>query len=394
MLLIRSPTLTFAFIFSIISVCLAILTFNISYDKSEDLIQFLIICPPINCIFIFLFSATWIERRFRLSYIPFICLLILFSSFITLTSISTLFLHLSIIMYLNLIYYCFCSILFLCMIITTIISYFYGALFIHRFRNMMTTEQQNSEVLNEVERLHIDKHVLKSSNDNELILFMSKLPGRRIRHDIRNIEDDLNQIQVDTIITLNEIKELSFMDMTNKNLYNMDTYSMHIKRANIEHIIYPIRDRFIPKSISDYMQFIYSIIINSNRLNRNRILVHCMGGIGRTGMTIVCLELTYEYIMRNTNELEKNQKFIERFWHYPLLLPKYCRVCQAIATVRKARPGTIHNPLQILFVHEYYARLKSSSYMHQIKLILDLHEKLLSSTQDNLHSPLNLSHEH
>ncbi|CAF3295734.1 unnamed protein product, partial [Rotaria sp. Silwood2] len=34
--------------------------------------------------------------------------------------------------------------------------------------------------------------------------FMSKLPGRRIRHDIRNIEDDLNQIQVHTIITLNE----------------------------------------------------------------------------------------------------------------------------------------------------------------------------------------------
>ena len=48
------------------------------------------------------------------------------------------------------------------------------------------------------------------------------------------------------------------MNMTNKNPFNMNTYSMHIKRVNIQHVIYPIRDRFIPKSISDYIQFIYS----------------------------------------------------------------------------------------------------------------------------------------
>ena len=55
---------------------------------------------------------------------------------------------------------------------------------------------------------------------------------------------------------------------------------MHIKRANIEHIIYSIRDRFIPKSIGDYMQLIFSLVINAIRFNRNRILVHCMGGMG------------------------------------------------------------------------------------------------------------------
>ncbi|CAF4295235.1 unnamed protein product, partial [Rotaria magnacalcarata] len=97
---------------------------------------------------------------------------------------------------------------------------------------MMTLEQQNSEISKDVEHLSIDKLLLKSTNNNDLILYMSKLPGRRIRHDIRNIEDDLNQIQVHTIITLNESKELSFMNMTHKNIYNMDIYSMHIKRAN------------------------------------------------------------------------------------------------------------------------------------------------------------------
>ena len=138
-------------------------------------------------------------------------------------------------------------------------------------------------------------------------------------------------------------KELSFMNMTNKNVYNMDIYSSHIKRANIEHVIYPIRDRFIPKSISDYIQFIYSIILNANNSNRNRIFIHCMGGMGRTGMTVVCLELVYEYVMKNDNK----QRFMERFCHYPFLLTNCCRVCQAISNVRKARRGTIHNPLQL-----------------------------------------------
>jgi protein-tyrosine phosphatase len=254
---------------------------------------------------------------------------------------------------------------------------------------MMTIEQQNNEIFNDVELIQIDKLILKSSNNNELILFMSILPGRRIRHDIRNIQDDLDQIQVHTILTLNEVKELSFMNMTDKNVYNMDRYSMHIKRANIEHRVYPIRDRFIPKSISDYIQFIFNIIINANRFNRNRILVHCMGGMGRTGMTIVCLELAYEYIMKDTNEQEKKQRFFERFCHYPFLLTNCCRVCQAISNVRKARPGTIHNPLQIMFVHEFYARLKSSSYMQQIETFLNLNENLLLNNQDELPSPIN-----
>ncbi|CAF1908979.1 unnamed protein product [Rotaria magnacalcarata] len=353
--LIRSPTLTFALIFTIFSTVLMIATLTvIIHEHSKNYLQLLVVCPPLNCVFLFLFSVTWIERRFRLSYIPFLCLLILTISCLTLTIISSLFFSLSIILYLNFIYYCLLTILFLSIIITTIVVYSYGSLFIHRYRNMMTLEQQNSEISKDVEHLSIDKLLLKSTNNNELILYMSKLPGRRIRHDIRNIEDDLTQIQVHTIITLNESKELSFMNMTHKNIYNMDIYSMHIKRANIQHIIYPIRDRFIPKSISDYIQFIYSIIINANRFNHNHILVHCMGGMGRTGMTVVCLELVHEYIMKTTDEQEEKETLIERFCHYPFLLENYCRVCQAILNVRKARRGTIHNPLQIMFVHEFY----------------------------------------
>lgn len=380
--LIRSPTLTFAFICSISSIILMIVTLiSIINERSKNSLQLLIIFPPLNCIIMLLFSVTWIERRFRLSYFPFLCLIMLTASCLTLTIISSLNFSFSTIIYFNFIFYCFLTILFISIIITTIISYSYGSLFIHRYRNMMTIEQQTSEISKDMEQLQIDQHIVKLTNDNkELILSMSKLPGRRIRHDIRNIEDDITQIQAHTIITLNEPKELSFMNMTNKNIYNMDIYSMHIKRANIQHILYPIRDRFIPKSISDYMQFLYSVIINANRTNRNHILVHCMGGMGRTGMTVVCLELMYEYIMKNSTQHEENQNFIERFVHYPLLLKDHCQVCRSISTVRKVRPGTIHNPLQILFAHEFYARLKSPSYMHQIKKIVQINTRLLSNS--------------
>lgn len=392
MLIIRSPTLTFALVFTIFSIGLTITTsLVIENEVSKNSIHFLIIGPPLNCIFVFLLSVTWTERRFRLSYIPFISLCILISLCLTLTIIASSFFSLSIIMYFNFFYYGLFSILFLTIVIIVIISYSYGALFIHRYRNMMTIEQQHNEIPRDVERLHLDQLTLKSSDDNELILSMSKLPGRRIRHDIRNIEDDLTQIQAHTIITLNEAKELSFMNMTNQNKYTMDTYSMHVKRANIHHILYPIRDRFIPKSISDYMQFIYSIVIDASRTNRNHILIHCMGGMGRTGMTVVCIELVYEYITKTVYEKENHQSFIERIYHYPFLLTNYCRVCQAIANVRKTRPGTIHNPLQILFAHEFYARLKSSLYMRQIKRIFELNEKLLSRNNDDLILPKTIS---
>lgn len=389
MILIRSPTLTFAFIFSVVSITLTILTVTIQHEQFTNPLRTLIICPPLNCLFVFLFSATWTERRFRLSYIPFICLLILFGSSLTLAIISGVSLSVSVVIYLNLIYYCLCSMLFLSVIITILICYGYGSLAIHRYRNMMTTEQQSAVPPQDTQPLKVDQVQFRSTTGHELTLLMSKLPGRRIRHDIRSIKDDLEQIQVHTIITLNEIKELSFMNMTKKNLYSMDIYAMHIKRANIEHLIYSVRDRFIPKSISDYIQFLYSVVMNVRNTNRNRILVHCMGGMGRTGVTVVCLDLMFEHLMKPEDEPERAQTFVERVCHYPLLLTSSCRVCQSIGNVRQARPGAIHNPLQIIFAHEFYARLKSGSYMRDIQHILQHNENLLSNNQDDFYTSTN-----
>ena len=375
MLVIRSPSLTFALIYFIFSICLAILTFHIPYDDTDNLRQLLIISPPLNSIFVFLFALTWIERRFRLSYIPVISLILLLTSSSLPIIVSIHLRRISKLIYFSLIYHSFFAIIFFLILILIIICYSYGFLCVHRFRYTMTNEQQNGALPKDTVPLKVDQLVLQTSENDQLFLHMSILPGRRIRHDIRNIEDDLNQLQqIQTIITLNESKEFSFMSMTRKNVFDMDTYSMRIKRANLEHIIYPIRDRFIPKSLGDYIQFIVSVMINARNMNRSRILVHCMDGMSRTGMTIVCLELTYDYLTRSENN---KQTFVERFFHYPLILPRLCRVCQAICNIRQIKTEMMCNPMQILFVHEFYARLKSNAYMQQIETFLKQNEMAL-----------------
>ncbi|CAF2357584.1 unnamed protein product [Rotaria sp. Silwood2] len=385
MLLIRSPSIIFAFIFSIFSILLTILTVNIGYNHPQQQIQFLIILPPINCIFLFLFSLIWIERRFRLSYIPFICLIILLTSCLTLTIISYLYLLSSIILYFNFIFYLFITILLFLIILIMIISYFYNSLCSCCYRHMISMEQQNNQLSITNDTCQFDKFLLKS-NDNEFFLFISKLSNQHIDYDINNLVDSLNEINVDIVLTLNETNKFSYMNITNNKNSHIDLYSMHFKRANIEHIIYPIYDHCIPKSVSDYMQFLYSIIIN---FNHNNLFIHYMGRMERIGMTIVCFELLYNYIM-NENEQKKEQKFIERVCHYPLLLENYCRVCQSISNVRKIRPTSIHNPLQILYVHEFYARLKSVSYMEHIKNIINLNEKYVMNYFEELHGPINM----
>ncbi|CAF3625725.1 unnamed protein product [Rotaria socialis] len=367
MLFVRSPSIIFAFTCSIVSISLTILSFDIVHTHPQQQSQLLIILPPLNIIFLFLSALIWTERHFRLTYVPTICLFILLTSSLALTIISYLLLSTSIIFYLNFIFYLFFSILLSFIILTIIISFFCSLLTMYRYQNMPPVEQQNNQLLNNDVICQFDKFTLKS-NEKEFFLFVSKLPFDSMTYDMNIITNNLNRIEVDTILILNEMNKSSNMNMTNDNHLNIYSYSMQMTQANIEHIIYPINSRYIPKSISDYMQFLYAIILNFNQFNRNRLFIHCAGDMGRIGMTIVCFELLYELIM-DENQQQSKQNLIERVCHYPLLLDHCCRVCKAISNVRKIRPRGINNPLQILYVHEFYARLKTASYMQQIKHI-------------------------
>lgn len=382
MLLLRSPSILFALFFSIISLILIIITFKFGYNHPDHNIQFLIILPPLNIIFLFLLSLIWIERRFRLSYVPFISLILLLISAITITMVSSLFLSTSsIIIYMNFIFYLTMSLLLCFILLLTIISYIYSALNRYRYNRSLSIQQKNKQLQIEGEAFQIDKLVLKAK-ENEFWLFMSKSLNNPMDYDINNIIHSLNEINVDIVLTLNETTKLSSADITDNYQSNIDVCSASIKRSNIEHIVYSAQDHCIPKSISAFIQFLYNTILVFNRSNLNHLYVHGMGGMEINSLTIVCFKLLYDHMM-DENEQQKEQKFIERICHYPLLLVNYCRVCQAISNVRKTRPGSVYNPLQILYVHEFYARLKSLSYMQHIKNINDLNEKyLLSRCED------------
>ena len=383
MLLFRSPTLLFALIFAIFSMGLTTITVHLGLKQTKYHIQFLIIFPPLNSIFLFLCSVTWIERRFRLSYMPFICLTILFISSLTLTIVSSLLLSLSLIIYFNFIFYAVFAVVFFLIILTLSLSYVYGLFRTQRSDQPMNTDDESIDPSSKMNQDALsDQIVLKSAGNGELTLYMATLPIRRRSH----LKEDLHRIHVDLILTLNETKELPWVNMSRRNSYQMELRSVSQRRRDTEHLFYPIRNRFIPKSISDYIQFLYSIITNLTRSNRHRVLVHSMDGLGRTGMTVACFDLLYEYIL-NSAEQRNQQTLIERVYHYPFLFENSCRACQAIAKVRRARAGSLQNPLQNLFVHEFYARLKSPSYMKQIKDIINLNEKLFSNTLDELRVP-------
>lgn len=384
MLLFRSPSIIFSFICSLLSIVLIILLFDMIYNHPQQQTQLLIVLPPLNIIFSFLSSLIWTERRFRLSYVPLICLIILISSTSTLTFLSYSLLPLSILFYLNMIYYIFLTTILCLILLITIISSFYSSFSRNVDPNTVAVHEEAN--LSNDELSQFDKFTLKS-NGKELLLFISKLPHNHRNFNINAIIDNLNQIEIDIILTLIETSKISQMNLSTSRHSSIDSYTIQMKQTNIEHITYPVNSRCIPKSISDYIQFLYWVILGFLYSDRKHLFINYIGDMERIGMTLVCFELLYEYIT-DENQQKKPQKFLERISHYPLLMDNHCRVCQSISNVRKIRPRSIHNPLQVLYVHEFYARLKSLSYMKDIKDIVN--QKFITSNIEELQYPTNM----
>jgi len=88
-------------------------------------------------------------------------------------------------------------------------------------------------------------------------------------------------------------------------------------------IWFPIEDRSIPTNIEEFIKTINQI---SDLMNDDKtIIVHCMGGLGRAGLTSACL-----------------------------LVSKGFMPSEAIKEVRLARPGAIETDEQEQFVSQFY----------------------------------------
>jgi len=152
------------------------------------------------------------------------------------------------------------------------------------------------------------------------VIGMGILPGRQKGRCVRSVADDVNRLaQVHKINVICSVVE-------DGEIVNSDLCSA-VPAAGIELLRLPVRDKWVPASMQSFHAFVHTI---AQRLVKgDRVFVHCNGGKGRTGLT-VCSTL--------------------------LLLGEASGVVDSIRKCRQARPGTIYNPLQILYLTEYNAQ--------------------------------------
>lgn len=133
----------------------------------------------------------------------------------------------------------------------------------------------------------------------------------------RSMTADLACVQaakIHTVVTLMEARELT--------ANSMNSLQSDLLQLGIRWVHYPIQDLSIPSEIHQLCALIEELqgVLRSGK----RVLVHCRGGHGRTGLFVACM--------------------LVDAGHPP---------DEAIAHVRSARKGTIHNQAQEDFVRLY-----------------------------------------
>ena len=148
---------------------------------------------------------------------------------------------------------------------------------------------------------------------------MTSAPGKRTEHGIhgahrRSMTADLAQLAgADLLVTLMEMGELLDCGMSDLEL------AARARGLGWEH--HPIRDLSIPADLRAFHETVRSVC-GLVRRNRKRVVVHCRGGHGRTGLFVACMLTRFGYTAAASIEL-----------------------------VRATRKGTIHNAAQEDFVH-------------------------------------------
>lgn len=101
----------------------------------------------------------------------------------------------------------------------------------------------------------------------------------------RDLDADLEAIrtrwQVTTLVTLMETHELA--------LVKIPTLLEAVTRRGLASIHFPIPDVGVPRSLDELDALL--VDIDARLANRERVAIHCLGGIGRTGTVATCLLL-------------------------------------------------------------------------------------------------------
>ena len=152
---------------------------------------------------------------------------------------------------------------------------------------------------------------------------MTFAPGKKQAHASsgswdRDLATDLRRLRevfhVDTLVSLVEDHELQAVRIA-------DLLAAS-RAAGIAVIRFPIADASVPVSLRDTGALVADIV--GELRNERTVVVHCMGGLGRSGLIVACVLITLGASSSG-----------------------------AISSVRSARPGAIETAAQEEFVHGF-----------------------------------------
>eukprot|EP01125_Pyxidicula_operculata_P006875 TRINITY_DN2357_c2_g1_i2.p1 TRINITY_DN2357_c2_g1~~TRINITY_DN2357_c2_g1_i2.p1 ORF type:complete len:434 (-),score=106.92 TRINITY_DN2357_c2_g1_i2:116-1417(-) len=157
----------------------------------------------------------------------------------------------------------------------------------------------------------------------ESIIGMSMCPGRQFhKHYSRNLDLDLQVYKdnrVEVVVTLMTNAELDRMKLSN--------LTKKVEEYGMESLHFPVTDKWIPESAATFARVVQNVV-EYVKLGK-KIVVHCNGGKGRTGMLIV-----------------------------GTLMQLGMNPITATQAIRSVRPGMLYNPVQQMFLMWMMSSLK------------------------------------
>ncbi|ETO35297.1 ADP-ribosylation/Crystallin J1 [Reticulomyxa filosa] len=148
--------------------------------------------------------------------------------------------------------------------------------------------------------------------------------------DLELIKQKYGVSGVVTLVPMNELT-LCGCEKINEEAKDLELNWMH----------YPWRDKFIPhNSIQHLYTFLHTVCLPSVDQQNQKVLIHCNGGVGRTGTFVACLIMTIAY-------------------HRPDLNFEQFNIHTATRLMRASRKSSmLKNPLQRMFVNCFFSSLK------------------------------------